>query len=267
MPRLTHFAINSDDVPATQAFYASVFGWTFREYGPPGFLQILDDAGDAPIGAIQPRRQLLEDRATVGFECTFGVDDVEAVRQRVLDAGGSVVMEIFEIPQVGRLLAFEDPGGNPALAMQYDRDTSAPPPSAGRVTGIGGIFFRSDDPEATRQWYATHLGLDVDDAGTNFTWRSDTDPDERGHTLWSPFASDSDYFGSADQQAMVNYRVDDLDAVLDRLRDAGVEIVGETQVEPFGRFQHVIDGDGRRIELWEPVTSEYEKIEGATTRS
>ncbi len=119
-PKLTHFAINTDDVDATQAFYRAVFGWQFQDYGPPGFVQILDASGSAPIGAIQQRRQLLDDEPTRGFECTFGVDDVQAVRERVLAAGGRILMEKFTISKVGTLIAFEDPGGNPALAMEYD---------------------------------------------------------------------------------------------------------------------------------------------------
>ncbi len=119
-PRLTHFAINTDDVEGTQEFYGSVFGWTFRNYGPAGFVQILDESGSAPMGAIQERRQLLDGEPTRGFECTFGVDDVDLVRQRILTAGGRVLMEKSTIPGVGHLLAFQDPGGNPALVMQYD---------------------------------------------------------------------------------------------------------------------------------------------------
>jgi uncharacterized protein len=119
-PRLTHFAINTDDVEATRAFYGSVFGWQFQDYGPPGFVQILDESGQAPMGAIQQRRQLLDGVATLGFECTFGVDDIDEVRQRVLGAGGRILMEKFTISKVGHLIAFEDPGGNAVLAMQYD---------------------------------------------------------------------------------------------------------------------------------------------------
>lgn len=118
--QLTHFAINTDDVDATQAFYASVFGWKFQDYGPPGFVQILDGSGNAPMGAIQQRRQLLDDDATRGFECTFGVDDVVATRERVLAAGGRILMEKYTISSVGHLIAFQDPGRNPALAMEYD---------------------------------------------------------------------------------------------------------------------------------------------------
>jgi predicted enzyme related to lactoylglutathione lyase len=122
-PKLTHFAINTDDVDATRRFYEQVFDWRCRDYGPPGFVQILDDDG-SPMGAIQQRRQLLAQDPTRGFECTIGVDDVEATRQRVIDAGGRILMERFTITHVGHLIAFEDPGGNPVLAMEYD-DTAA----------------------------------------------------------------------------------------------------------------------------------------------
>ncbi|MGH1492552.1 MAG: VOC family protein [Acidimicrobiales bacterium] len=119
-PRLTHFAINADDVDATRAFYGSVFGWQFQDYGPPGFVQIMDDSGQAPMGAIQQRRQLLDDEPTRGFECTFDVENVEQARERIVAAGGRILMEKFTISNVGHLIAFEDPGGNPALAMEYD---------------------------------------------------------------------------------------------------------------------------------------------------
>ena len=122
-PRLTHFAINTDDVAATQEFYGSVFGWTFQEYGPPGFVQVMDESGQAPMGAIQQRRQLLADDPTRGFECSFGVEDVDEVHARVIAAGGRILMERSTIPGVGHLIAFEDPGGNPVLAMQYDFGT------------------------------------------------------------------------------------------------------------------------------------------------
>jgi len=80
----------------------------------------MDESGVAPMGAIQQRRQLLENEPTRGFECTLGVDDVEAVRDRILAAGGQILREKFTISNVGHLIAFEDPGGNPALAMEYD---------------------------------------------------------------------------------------------------------------------------------------------------
>jgi catechol 2,3-dioxygenase-like lactoylglutathione lyase family enzyme len=119
-----------------------------------------------------------------------------------------------------------------------------------RVTGIGGIFFRSPDPAATRGWYAEHLGLPVDDYGATFA----PDADPKAQTIWSPFKADTDYFGAARQDYMVNFRVDDLAALLAALAAKGVASVGEPLDESYGKFAWIIDCDGRRIELWEPKT-------------
>ncbi len=118
--------------------------------------------------------------------------------------------------------------------------------------GLGGVFFRCQDPEATKQWYAQHLGLAVDEWGSVFRWRKDDQPEEKAWTQWSPFKADTEYFGDRDQQFMINYRVDDLIKVIDQMREAGVEIVGDIIEESYGKFAHVVDHDGRRIELWEP---------------
>lgn len=136
-----------------------------------------------------------------------------------------------------------------------------------RATGIGGVFFRSKDPSATRDWYAKHLGLNIDPSyGTSFEWRQADDGEKKGYTAWSPFANDTDYFGAADQQYMVNYRVADLEKLIETLRAEGVEVVKEIQSFPYGKFAHIVDGDGRRVELWEPHDGEYEKIlEGKIT--
>ena len=121
---LSHFALNTDDVEGTRRFYEEVFGWTFNAFGPPGFYQIQTGTEGEPgvRGALQERRALVEATPTVGAECTFAVDDVDATRQSVVDAGGEILMERFTISKVGHLIAFKDPGGNPILAMQYDTE-------------------------------------------------------------------------------------------------------------------------------------------------
>lgn len=135
-----------------------------------------------------------------------------------------------------------------------------------RARAIGGVFFRSADPEATRAWYERHLGLGTDQYGSAFTWRRDGEPERRGFTQWSSFAADTDYFGSSDQQFMVNYRVEGLVELVETLRAEGVEIVDEIDVQSYGSFVHIVDNDGRRVELWEPVDTEYESaVEGRTT--
>ncbi len=134
-----------------------------------------------------------------------------------------------------------------------------------RARAIGGVFFRSKDAEATKNWYARHLGLVTNDYGSIFAWRHDTAPEQRGFTVWGAFADDTDYFGAQDQQFMVNYRVDNLESLVASLKTEGVEIVSEIMNEPQGKFVHIIDLDGRRVELWEPDDEACEReSEGVT---
>jgi uncharacterized protein len=130
---LAHFAINADDIDRTKAFYEAVFGWRFRAWGPPEFFQIEtmpngdggdgDDGGAPPrvvVGAMQTRRELVAGERINGFECTFGVDDVDAIARAVTAHGGRILMERTTITGVGHLVWFADPSGNIAGAMQYD---------------------------------------------------------------------------------------------------------------------------------------------------
>ena len=122
MTNLAHFAVNADDVDAVRRFYETVLGWRFHAWGPPGFFQIeTGDDGDPGIrGALQQRRELVPGVRTVGFECTFAVDDVDAVAKAVVDNGGKILMEKTTITGVGDLIWFQDPDGNALGAMRYD---------------------------------------------------------------------------------------------------------------------------------------------------
>jgi predicted enzyme related to lactoylglutathione lyase len=116
---IAHAAINADDLAASQAFYATLFGWTFTPWGPPGFFQI--QAPTAPVmrAALQERRDLVDGVRTIGFECTVAVDDVHAVIALVPGLGGKVVMEPVTIPTVCELAMIEDPGGNVVGVARY----------------------------------------------------------------------------------------------------------------------------------------------------
>lgn len=118
-----------------------------------------------------------------------------------------------------------------------------------RVTGIGGIFFKCKDREASRAWYANHLGIQSDQYGGCFEWH--TKEDTTGHTVWSPFASDTRYFEPSLSPFMVNYRVADLEALLQALKTEGVTIIGETEENEFGKFAWILDPDGIKLELWQ----------------
>src|ERR1044071_6817840 len=116
---LAHFAINADDVERSRAFYSRVFGWKFAAWGPPGFYQI-EAKGSPVLGALQGRRELVKGQRTVGFECTFAVDSIDATEKAVRAAGGKVVLERSVIVGVGTLMFFADLAANVSGAMQYD---------------------------------------------------------------------------------------------------------------------------------------------------
>jgi predicted enzyme related to lactoylglutathione lyase len=122
-----------------------------------------------------------------------------------------------------------------------------------RVTGIGGIFFKSDDPAALMEWYRKHLGIEPNAAGAcAFAWREKRDSTRIGYTVFSPFDRATDYFEPSEQPYMVNFRVADLNGLLKTLRRAGVHVVNRVEEYPHGRFGWIIDPEGRKIELWEP---------------
>jgi catechol 2,3-dioxygenase-like lactoylglutathione lyase family enzyme len=123
-----------------------------------------------------------------------------------------------------------------------------------RVRGIGGIFFKSENPEALRAWYAKHLGIVSDgDSGSMFLWSQPDSPAKRNFTAWCIFPSATTYFGASKSPLMVNYVVDDLHATLDALRNEGVWVDPKVEEFDYGKFGWVMDPDGNRIELWEPL--------------
>jgi predicted enzyme related to lactoylglutathione lyase len=125
-----------------------------------------------------------------------------------------------------------------------------------RVTGIGGIFFKARDRAALAAWYRDRLGVPVQDwHGAMFQLADDGSPGAQGYTVWSLFASDSTYFGAGPQTFMVNFRVDDLDALLASLRAAGCAVDEKTHADDFGKFGWVTDPEGNRVELWQPPAS------------
>jgi catechol 2,3-dioxygenase-like lactoylglutathione lyase family enzyme len=122
-----------------------------------------------------------------------------------------------------------------------------------RVTGIGGIFFKARDAESLRAWYREHLGLDVQDwGGVTFSWGQPRPGQAEGATVWTIFPDSSEYFRPSSANFMINYRVDDLAALLDTLRREGCTVDDRLEVSEFGKFGWVMDPEGNRIELWEP---------------
>jgi predicted enzyme related to lactoylglutathione lyase len=122
-----------------------------------------------------------------------------------------------------------------------------------KVTGIGGIFFKCQDSNAVNEWYEKHLGLKTSPYGTTFEWRYEDDPEKKGMTLWTAFKGDTKYFDPSKKEFMINYRVDNLEALVEELKKENVTILDEIAVYDYGKFIHIEDIEGNKIELWEPL--------------
>ncbi len=129
-----------------------------------------------------------------------------------------------------------------------------------KVTGIGGIFFKCKDPKKMREWYKTNLGLNTNEYGAVFEWRQGADTTKKGFSQWSPFPEKTKYFEPSTKDFMINYRVENIEELVGELRKSGVQITDTIEAYEYGKFVHIMDIEGNKIELWEPNDIEFEKL-------
>lgn len=122
-----------------------------------------------------------------------------------------------------------------------------------KVTGIGGIFFKSKDPKKLNEWYKTHLGFDTNPYGATFKWHEAADSTKKAQTQWTAFPETTKYFEPSTKDFMINYRVDNLVALVEELKKEGVTVLDTIESYDYGKFVHILDAEGNKIELWEPV--------------
>ena len=135
-----------------------------------------------------------------------------------------------------------------------------------KVTGIGGIFFKCKDPDQMKDWYNAYLGLVTNEYGSLFEFRSTDEPDKKGYLQWSPFTDKTKYFAPSQKDYMINYRVENLVGLIEDLRAKGVEVVGEIEEYEYGKFAWIVDPEGNKLELWEPIDIVFTELyEGKTT--
>ena len=135
-----------------------------------------------------------------------------------------------------------------------------------KVTGIGGIFFRSRDPQKAREWYRDNLGLAISDYGSSFEFRNAHEPEQINYLQWSPFDEQSDYFDPSKKEFMINYRVQNIEGLVAKLKAAGVNVLDDISSFDYGKFVHLLDHEGNKIELWEPVDRVFTEMGGPTTK-
>lgn len=121
-----------------------------------------------------------------------------------------------------------------------------------KVTGLGGVFFKSENPQNMNEWYAKNLGLETSEYGTTFEWRQAENPSLKGSTSWCAFPNDTKYFNPSSKPFMINYRVDNILELVAELKKENVTIVDEIAEYDYGKFVHILDPEGNIIELWEP---------------
>lgn len=121
-----------------------------------------------------------------------------------------------------------------------------------RVTAIGGIFFKCKEPETVNEWYKTHLGVKTSPYGAKFDWK-EVDSDKKGYTLWSPFKESTEYFEPSSKDFMINYHVENIERLVEELKKEGVTILDEIATYEYGKFVHIMDPEGNKIELFEPA--------------
>ncbi len=136
-----------------------------------------------------------------------------------------------------------------------------------KVTGIGGVFFKSEDPEKIKNWYHENLGLVVDAYGSTFESRNANNPEEKNYLQWSTFPKNTEYFEPSKKEFMINYRVENLAALVEELKKNKVTILDEIESFDYGKFIHILDPEGNKIELWEPVDPVFtDFLDGNTTK-
>jgi predicted enzyme related to lactoylglutathione lyase len=134
------------------------------------------------------------------------------------------------------------------------------PEKTKKVTGIGGIFFKCKDPKALRDWYEKNLGLNTNQYGAVFEFYKGGDSTQKGFLQWSPFKETTTYFGPSTKEFMINYRVANMDYLVAEFKKNGVQILDSIEVYAYGKFLHIMDLEGNKIELWEPNDVAFEKM-------
>lgn len=128
-----------------------------------------------------------------------------------------------------------------------------------KVTGIGGIFFKCEDPKTMKNWYQEHLGFQTDEYGAMFEFHQANAPEKKAYLQWSPFAKDTQYFQPSQKEFMINYRVHNIEALVEELKNKGVTILDAIETFEYGKFVHILDPENNKIELWEPIDEAFDK--------
>ena len=166
--------------------------------------------------------------------------------KKILIVSASLLLLIYIVQKFELLDANAENTDDTTISKRSDE-------SKKKVMGIGGIFFKSKDPQLMKDWYEKHLGMKMNEYGAMFEFRSTDQPEEKGYLQWSPFSEKTKYFQPSEKEFMINYRVGDLALLIEELKTNGVEFTDTMETYSYGKFVHIMDPEGNKIELWEPI--------------
>lgn len=179
--------------------------------------------------------------------------------KKILIISASLLLVIYIVQKFELLDANAENADDTTISKSSDE-------SEKKAIGIGGIFFKSKNPQLMKDWYEKNLGMKMNEYGAVFEFLSTDDPEKKGYLQWSLFKEDTKYFQPSEKDFMINYRVADLESLLEELRKDGVQIVDTIETYEYGKFLHIMDPEGNKIQLWEPVDDVFTKeYEGTTT--
>ena len=166
----------------------------------------------------------------------------------------SIVLGMLLMLCLGVALGFSKKTNNINASKNRADNSASTVDTTPKATGIGGIFFFSDNPKETQEWYAKNLGLEINKWGaSSFEFRNVNKPEEIGSLQWKPFKNGSNYFSPSKKDFMIDYRVQNIEGIVDKIKENGGTIVDTISSYEFGKFVHIMDAEGNKIELWEPV--------------
>ena len=233
-----------------KSFYENVFNIKFKTLNNPGFNLYVGDWGGLEI-QFCPAEIAKNTAAQNRHQFHVDVKEMDSILQTVKNHGGSIIEDVV-VNKSQKHASITDPDSN-TIVLQQDMMQEEVP----SVVGLGGIFFKSKNPEKLKQWYEDNLGIPKGKHGLNFSWKKENG---YGHTLWNPFNENTQYFNPPNRDYMINYRVNNLERLLKDLKENNVQIMGKTEIYDYGKFAWILDLEGNKIELWEPNDEVYEKI-------
>jgi len=208
------------------------------------------------------------DRVELSGLSYWATNDIEQSISRFKAEGAKLEEEIMDVGDGVLLAALSDPWNNGIRLIENrffqigPRNNHPEPAKQPGVTACGGVFIKCQDPGAIKEWYRNNLGINAGQYGAVWQWRKEVPNNDPGFTVWSAFPADTTYLSPSEHDFMINYRVNDLEELLKMLKERNIEQVGKMESYEYGKFAWIMDPEGRKIELWEPVDEEYIKISG-----